>query len=156
MMSIPCKQASGVAHELAAPVVISPFASVLAHAKRTAIVRQVLVYNLAVDSNSYDSVRWTAGVRFDQALTPTFSVTGQLAGAIENGDRYSDITASFVEVGSNKFMTQGQKSKEAIGIAGIGLAFKPTANTTISANYRGEWRDNYDDQGAAIVFETKF
>lgn len=149
----------GVSHQLGSDTRnVSPFASFnYARAKSDGYSETGAgAYNLTVDENTYESMRWTAGLRFNQALSPTVSLTGQLAGAIENGDSYSDITSSFTDVGSNKFYTQGQESKEAIGIAGIGLAFKPTANTTISANYRGEWRDNYDDQGAAIVFETKF
>lgn len=149
----------GVSHQLGSNTRnVSPFASFNYARAKSDGYRETGAgaYNLTVDENTYESMRWTAGLRFNQALSPTVALTGQLAGAIENGDKYSDITASFTDVGSNKFYTQGQESKEAIGIAGIGLAFKPTANTTISANYRGEWRDNYDDQGAAIVFETKF
>ena len=149
----------GVSHQLGSNTRnVSPFASFNYARAKSDGYRETGAgaYNLTVDENTYESMRWTAGLRFNQALSPTVALTGQLAGAIENGDKYSDITVSFTDVGSNKFYTQGQESKEAIGIAGIGLAFKPTANTTISANYRGEWRDNYDDQGAAIVFETKF
>ncbi|WP_438012168.1 autotransporter domain-containing protein [Psychrobacter raelei] len=149
----------GVAHRIGSTERnLSPFASMNYARAKSDSYRETGagVYNLAVDSNTYDSLRWTAGVRFNQALTPTVALTGQLAGAVENGDQYSDITASFAEVNSGKFTTRGQESKDAIGIAGIGLAFNPTANTTISANYRGEWRSNYDDHGAAIVFETKF
>ncbi|MDO5769418.1 MAG: autotransporter outer membrane beta-barrel domain-containing protein, partial [Psychrobacter sp.] len=114
------------------------------------------VYNLNVDDNTYESMRWTAGLRLSQALTPTLSLTGELAGAIENGDKHSDITASFADMPNAKFNTIGQEVGREIGIAGIGLSYAPTPRTTISANYRGEWRDNYDDQGAAIVFKTTF
>ena len=114
------------------------------------------VYNLNVDENTYESMRWTAGLRLSQPLTPTLALTGQLAGAIENGDKQSDITASFADMPNAKFNTIGQEVGREIGIAGIGLSYTPTANTTISANYLGEWRDNYQDQGAAIIFKTTF
>ena len=114
------------------------------------------VYNLDVDENTYESLRWTAGVKMSQALTPKLALTGQLAAAIENGDKYSDITASFVGMPNDKFTTIGQEVGREIGIAGIGLSYSPTANMKISAGYRGEWRDNYDDQGASIALQTRF
>ena len=114
------------------------------------------VYNLNVDENTYESMRWTAGLRLSQALTPTVAVTGQLAAAIENGDHRSDITASFIDMPNDKFTTVGQEVGREIGIAGIGLSYMPTINTKLSVGYRGEWRDNYDDQGASIALQTKF
>ncbi|WP_372815671.1 autotransporter outer membrane beta-barrel domain-containing protein, partial [Psychrobacter sp.] len=114
------------------------------------------VYNLDVDENTYESLRWTAGVKMSQALTPKLALTGQLAAAIENGDRRSDITASFIDMPNANFTTIGQEIGREIGIVGIGLSYMPTANTKLSAGYRGEWRDNYDDQGASIALQTTF
>lgn len=114
------------------------------------------VYNLNVDENKYESLRWTAGLNLSQALTPTLALTGQLAAAVENGDRRSDITASFVGMPNDEFNTIGQEIGREIGIAGIGLSYTPTATMKISAGYRGEWRDNYDDQGASISLQTTF
>ncbi|WP_413501482.1 autotransporter domain-containing protein [Psychrobacter maritimus] len=114
------------------------------------------VYNLNVDENKYESMRWTAGLRMSQLLTPKLALTGQLAAAIENGDKYSDITASFVGMPNDKFTTIGQEVGREIGIAGIGLSYTASPNMKISAGYRGEWRDNYDDQGASIALQTRF
>ncbi|MBI0425806.1 autotransporter domain-containing protein [Psychrobacter sp. NG27] len=114
------------------------------------------VYNLNVDENTYESMRWTAGLRLSQALTPTLALTGQLAAAIENGDRRSDITASFISMPNDEFTTIGQEVGREIGIAGIGLSYTPTINTKLSVGYRGEWRDNYDSQGANISLQTTF
>lgn len=113
------------------------------------------VYNLNVEENKYQSLRWSAGINLSQALTDKLAITGQLAGAIENGDQHSDITASFV--GSNdSFKTIGQDIGQEIGIVGIGISYMPTARTTLSAGYRGEWRENYDDQGANVAVQMTF
>ena len=114
------------------------------------------VYNLEVDENTYESLRWTAGVKMSQALTPKLALTGQLAAAIENGDRRSDITASFIGMPDANFTTIGQEIGREIGIVGIGLSYMPTVNTKLAAGYRGEWRDNYNDQGASIALQTTF
>ena len=114
------------------------------------------VYNLNVDENTYESMRWTAGLRLSQALTPTLALTGQLAAAIENGDRRSDITASFISMPNDEFTTIGQEIGSEIGIAGIGLSYTPTINTKLSVGYRSEWRDNYDSQGANVSLQTTF
>ncbi|AAZ19045.1 putative secreted protein, autotransporter domain protein [Psychrobacter arcticus 273-4] len=114
------------------------------------------VYNFEVDENTYESMRWTAGIKMSQALTPKIALTGQLAAAIENGDQRSDITASFISMPEDKFTTVGQEVGQEIGIAGIGIRYMPTANTTLSAGYRGEWRDNYDDQGANVALQITF
>ena len=114
------------------------------------------VYNLSVDENTYESMRWTAGLRLSQALTPTFALTGQLAAAVENGDRRSDVTANFISMPNNEFTTIGQEIGNEIGIAGIGLSYTPTLNTKLSVGYRGEWRDNYDSHGANISLQTTF
>ena len=114
------------------------------------------VYNLNVDDNTYESMRWTAGLRLSQALTPTLALTGQLAAAIENGDCRSDITASFINMPNDEFTTIGQEIGSEIGIAGIGLSYTPTINTKLSVGYRGEWRDNYDSQGANVSLQTTF
>ena len=60
------------------------------------------VYNLNVDENRYESMRWTAGLRMSQLVTPKLAITGQLAAAIENGDRRSDITANFIGIPNDK------------------------------------------------------
>ena len=114
------------------------------------------VYNLNVDENTYESMRWTAGLRLSQALTPAIALTGQLAAAVENGDRRSDVTASFISMPNDKFTTIGQEIGSEIGIAGIGLSYTPTINTKLSVGYRGEWRDNYDSQGANVSLQTTF
>ena len=137
---------------------VSPFTQVnYAHAKSDAY-REIGagVYNLNVDENKYESMRWTAGLNMSQLLTPRLAITGQLAAAIENGDKYSDITASFVDMPNDKFTTVGQEVGCEIGIVGVGLSYAPTLNTTLSAGYRGEWRDNYNDQGASIALQTTF
>ena len=114
------------------------------------------VYNLNVDENRYESMRWTAGLKMSQYLTPQFAITGQLAAAIENGDQNSDITANFVGLSNDRFTTIGQEVGREIGIVGIGVSYMPTAKTTLSAGYRSEWRENYDDQGASIALQTTF
>lgn len=114
------------------------------------------VYNFEVDENTYESMRWTAGIKLSQALTPKIALTGQLAAAIENGDQRSDITASFISMPDDKFTTVGQEVSQEIGIAGIGISYMPTANMTLSAGYRGEWRDNYDDQGGNVALQIAF
>ena len=114
------------------------------------------VYNLNVDENRYESIRWTAGLRMSQYLTPQFAITGQLAAAIENGDQHSDITANFVGMPNDSFTTIGQEVGREIGIVGIGISYMPTLKTTLSAGYRSEWRENYDDQGASIALQTTF
>ncbi|WP_201579619.1 DUF6749 family protein, partial [Psychrobacter sp. Pi2-52] len=114
------------------------------------------VYNFEVDENTYESMRWTAGIKLSQALTPKVALTGQLAAAIENGDQRSDITASFIGMPDDKFTTVGQEVSQEIGIAGIGISYMPTANMTLSAGYRGEWRDNYDDQGGNVALQITF
>ena len=114
------------------------------------------VYNLNVDENRYESMRWTAGLRMSQYLTPQFAITGQLAAAIENGDQHSDITANFVGMPNDSFTTIGQEVGREIGIVGIGISYMPTLKTTLSAGYRSEWRENYDDQGASIALQTTF
>ncbi|MGP9688524.1 autotransporter domain-containing protein [Psychrobacter sp. AOP22-C1-C5] len=114
------------------------------------------VYNLNVDENRYESMRWTAGLKMSQYLTPQFAITGQLAAAIENGDQNSDITASFVGLSNDRFTTIGQEVGREIGIVGIGVSYMPTLKTTLSAGYRSEWRENYDDQGASIALQTTF
>ena len=114
------------------------------------------VYNLIVDENRYESMRWTAGLRMSQLVTPKLAVTGQLAAAIENGDRRSDVTASFIGMPNDKFTTRGQEVGQEIGIAGLGLSYMPTLNTKLSIGYRGEWRENYDDQGANIALQMTF
>ncbi len=137
---------------------ISPFAQLnYAHAKSDSYRETGAgVYNLVVDENKYESLRWTAGLNLSQALTPTLALTGQLAAAVENGDRRSDITASFIGTPNDEFTTTGQEIGQEIGIAGIGLSYAPTASMKISAGYRGEWRDNYDDQGATLALQTTF
>ena len=114
------------------------------------------VYNLNVDENRYESMRWTAGLKMSQYLTPQFAITGQLAAAIENGDQNSDITASFVGLSNDRFTTIGQEVGREIGIVGIGISYMPTIKTTLSAGYRSEWRENYDDQGASVALQTTF
>ena len=114
------------------------------------------VYNLNVDENRYESMRWTAGLKMSQYLTPQFAITGQLAAAIENGDQHSDITANFVGMPNDSFTTIGQEVGREIGIVGIGISYMPTLKTTLSAGYRSEWRENYDDQGASIALQTTF
>ena len=114
------------------------------------------VYNLNVDENRYESMRWTAGLKMSQYLTPQFAITGQLAAAIENGDQNSDITANFVGLSNDRFTTIGQEVGREIGIVGIGVSYMPTLKTTLSAGYRSEWRENYDDQGASIALQTTF
>lgn len=114
------------------------------------------VYNLNVDENRYESLRWTAGLKMSQYLTPQFAITGQLAAAIENGDQNSDITANFVGLSNDRFTTIGQEVGREIGIVGIGVSYMPTLKTTLSAGYRSEWRENYDDQGASIALQTTF
>ena len=114
------------------------------------------VYNLNVDENRYESMRWTAGLKMSQYLTPQFAITGQLAAAIENGDQHSDITANFVGMPNDSFTTIGQEVGREIGIVGIGVSYMPTLKTTLSAGYRSEWRENYDDQGASIALQTTF
>ena len=114
------------------------------------------VYNLNVDENRYESMRWTAGLKMSQYLTPQFAITGQLAAAIENGDQNSDITANFVGMSNDRFTTIGQEVGREIGIVGIGISYMPTMKTTLSAGYRSEWRENYDDQGASIALQTTF
>ena len=137
---------------------ISPFAQVNYAQAKSDRYRETGagVYNLEVEENTYKSLRWTAGLNMFQALTPTLALTGQLAAAVENGDRRSDITASFVGTPDDEFTTIGQEIGQEIGIAGIGLSYAPTANLKISAGYRGEWRDNYEDQGATIALQTTF
>ena len=137
---------------------ISPFAQVNYAQAKSDRYRETGagVYNLEVEENTYKSLRWTAGLNLSQALTPTLALTGQLAAAVENGDRRSDITASFVGTPDDEFTTIGQEIGQEIGIAGIGLSYAPTANLKISAGYRGEWRDNYEDQGATIALQTTF
>ena len=137
---------------------ITPFASV-SYAKATSEAYKETgagVYNLNVDENTYESMRWTAGIKVAQPIAPTLSLTGELAAAIENGDKHSDISASFANMPNASFTTIGQEVGREIGIAGVGLSYTPTANTKIGVNYRGEWRDNYKDQGAAIVLQTTF
>ena len=114
------------------------------------------VYNLNVDENRYESMRWTAGLKMSQYLTPQFAITGQLAAAIENGDQHSDITANFVGMPNDSFTTIGQEVGREIGIVGIGISYMPTLKTTLFAGYRSEWRENYDDQGASIALQTTF
>ncbi|MER2012601.1 MAG: hypothetical protein ABS881_09570, partial [Psychrobacter alimentarius] len=95
-------------------------------------------------------------LRMSQYLTPQFAITGQLAAAIENGDQHSDITANFVGMPNDSFTTIGQEVGREIGIVGIGISYMPTLKTTLSAGYRSEWRENYDDQGASIALQTTF
>ena len=114
------------------------------------------VYNLNVDENIYESMRWMTGINMSQALTPKLALTGQLAAAIDSGDRRSDITASFIGMPNANFTTTGHEIGREIGIVGVGLSYMPTANTKLSTGYRGEWRDNYNDQGASIALETSF
>jgi outer membrane autotransporter protein len=149
----------GVTHRIGtANQNITPFANVNYAQAKSDSYRETGAgaYNLNVDENTYESLRWTAGLRMSQPITPTLALTGQLAGAIENGDQQSDITASFASMPNAKFTTRGQEVGREIGIAGIGLSYTPTAATKVSVNYRGEWRDNFEDQGAAIVLQTTF
>nr|WP_181718415.1 autotransporter domain-containing protein [Psychrobacter sp.]QJS05109.1 autotransporter beta-domain [Psychrobacter sp.] len=149
----------GISHRIGSEQrYVSPFTQVnYAHAKSDAYRETGAgVYNLNVDENKYESMRWTAGLNMSQLLTPRLAITGQLAAAIENGDKYSDITANFVDMPNDKFTTVGQEVGREIGIVGVGLSYAPTLNTTLSAGYRGEWRDNYDDQGASIALQTTF
>ena len=113
-------------------------------------------FNLAVEKQKYNSMRSTLGVHLSQPIGQKVSLTGTLAGAIENGDPRTDITASFVNTPNSRFTTLGQEVGREVGIAGVGLSYKPTANTSISANYTGEWRKNYDNQGVSLVFTSKF
>ena len=101
-------------------------------------------------------MRSTLGVNLSQPIGQRVSLTGTLAGAIENGDPRTDITASFVDTPNSRFTTLGQEVGREVGVAGVGLSYKPTANTSISANYTGEWRKNYDNQGVSLVFTSKF
>ena len=137
---------------------ITPFAQVNYAQAKSDSYRETgdSAYNFEVDENTYESMRWTAGIKLSQALTPKVALTGQLAAAIENGDQRSDITASFISVPDDKFTTVGQEVSQEIGIAGIGVSYMPTANMTLSAGYRGEWRDNYDDQGGNVALQIAF
>ena len=148
----------GVTHRIGtAQRNISPFAQVNYAQAKSDSYRETGagVYNLDVNENTYESMRWTAGLKMSQAITPRLAVTGQLAAAIENGDRRSNITANFVG-NDDSFTTVGQEIGQKIGIAGIGISYMPTLNTTLSAGYQGEWRDNYDDQGASVALQVKF
>ena len=112
-------------------------------------------YNLNVNANTYESMRWIAGLNMSQALTPQIAITGKLAGGIENGDKQPDISARFVS-GSDEFTTLAQEVGREMGIAGIGISYTPTKATTLSAGYTGEWRDNYEDQGASVALNVRF
>ncbi|MGP5315202.1 autotransporter domain-containing protein [Psychrobacter faecalis] len=113
-------------------------------------------YNLNIDGNTYESMRWTAGLEIAQALSPRFSITGKLAAAIENGDKYSKVSANFAAMPDESFSTIGHEVGREIGVLGLGLSYQPTPRTTLSAGYQGEWRDNYDDQGASVSLQTWF
>lgn len=113
-------------------------------------------FSLDVREKTYNSLRTTLGVNVKQALTPQIAVTGTLAGALENGDPRTDITVSFSGTPDTTFTTKGREVGREVGIAGLGLSYKPTANTKASINYMGEWRKNYDSQGVALVVSSKF
>ena len=136
---------------------VSPFAQVnYAQAKSDSYRESGAgVYNLDVNDNTYESMRWTAGLKMAQALTPQITLTGQVAAVIENGDRYSDTSASFAN-NPDTFTTIGQEVGREMGIAGIGIRYMPTPFTALSAGYNGKWGDNYADQGASVALKMMF
>ncbi|MFB6349042.1 autotransporter domain-containing protein [Moraxella sp. ZJ142] len=113
------------------------------------------VYNLDVAKATHERISTTAGVSLKQAITPELAVTATIAGVLENGDKRTDITASFI--GSDRqFDTKGHKIGRGAGIANLGVSYDITPKVSISAAYGGEWRSHYDSQGGVIGIKTVF
>ncbi len=113
-------------------------------------------YDLSVEKATYQTLRSTLGVRGHQAITPRLALTGTLAAGVDNGDKRSDAHAQFAGFEGQNFGVLGHDVGDAFGMAEIGISYKPTPNSTLSLNYQGQWRDNYDNQGAVLGFEMKF
>ncbi|MFC0819452.1 autotransporter domain-containing protein [Moraxella marmotae] len=113
------------------------------------------VYNLDVAKATHERISTTAGVSLKQAITPKLAVTATVAGVLENGDKRTDITASFI--GSDRqFDSKGHKIGRGAGIANLGVSYDITPKVSISAAYGGEWRSHYDSQGGVIGIKTVF
>ncbi|OBX61201.1 autotransporter outer membrane beta-barrel domain-containing protein [Moraxella lacunata] len=113
------------------------------------------VYNLAVQKASFNEISQNFGIRLQQAISPRTTITGELSGSVYGGER-TPITASFVNADDSAFTLNGQELGRTAGNVGLGMTYKPTTNTTLSLGYQGQWRKNYDNQGAALGFEMKF
>lgn len=113
-------------------------------------------YGLTVDKATYESLISTVGVRGSANITPRLAITGVASVGLDNGDRRSDISATFAGFEGQRFGVLGHEVGKTITGAGLGISYHPTANSTLSLSYQGQWRDNYDNQGAALGFEMKF
>lgn len=113
-------------------------------------------YNLAVYKATYQNFISTLGVRGHAAITPRLSLNATASVGVDNGDVRSNTQASLLGFDGHRFGVLGHEVGKVISTAGVGISYKPTANSTLSLNYQGQWRDNYDNQGAALGFEMKF
>lgn len=149
----------GVAHQIGtAERHITPFAKIdFIQAKSDGYTETGAgAYGLTVDKATYESLISTVGVRGSANITPRLAITGVASVGLDNGDRRSDISATFAGFEGQRFGVLGHEVGKTITGAGLGISYQPTANSTLSLNYQGQWRKNYDNQGVALGFEMKF
>lgn len=113
------------------------------------------MFNLNVDKQRHEALRWTLGMRANQPLTPNLALTGFVSASLEQADNPT-VQASFNQFSNEKFATTGQKLGQEIGSVGVGLRYYPSKMTEISAIYQGEWRKYYKQQGGLLEFKMKF
>ncbi|UZA49464.1 autotransporter outer membrane beta-barrel domain-containing protein [Moraxella bovis] len=113
-------------------------------------------YNLAVQKATYQSLKSTIGVRGHNAITPRLALKSMLSAGVDNGDVRSDIHAEFTDFANHGFTVTGHDIGKTFGAVGLGMTYKPKANTTLSLGYQGQWRKNHDNQGVVLGFEIKF
>ncbi|OOS05062.1 hypothetical protein B0189_07815, partial [Moraxella cuniculi] len=113
------------------------------------------VYNLVVDKQTYTSLRPTLGIKAATAISPRLQLAGNLAVSYESGDKQNIINAGF-EGTSLRFATTDTDIGRTIGTAGVGLNYAISPATTLSLNYQGQWRDNYESHGGAIGIKSVF
>ena len=113
-------------------------------------------YNLAVQKATYQSLKSTIGIRGYNVIAPRLALTSMLSAGMDNGDAHNDVHAEFRGFANHGFTLTSHDIGKAFGVVGLGMTYKPTTNTTLSLGYQGQWRKNYDNQGAVLGFEMKF
>ena len=114
------------------------------------------VYNLTVDKQRLEKLSTTAGLHFTQNIGSQLSLTGTLAGSINNGDQRSTIKAGFAHTPNSAFSIQGHKLGRTTGTASVGINYQLTPKSKLSAHYQGKWQKNYNEQGANIGINIQF
>ncbi|MDH2274334.1 autotransporter outer membrane beta-barrel domain-containing protein, partial [Moraxella porci] len=113
-------------------------------------------YNLSIDAAKYQRLTSTAGIKAAAAVTPKLRLAALASVGVDNGDKRSDIDGSFVSFGDHRFGVAGHKIGKTVGTLGAGIQYQLTPATSLSLDYQGQWRDNYESHGGVIGIKSVF